>query len=268
VIKENHPYDELTIPNDPLVGCECVTCDEKSKCCPSLAGDFTFPYNVEGKLQLQHGKPVYECNKRCACSSSCINRVVQNGSKIKLKIYKTKEMGWGVKTLEDISQGTFVCEYVGEVISRYILHFILCQVKLIFCVLFRPDADERQKNREKGSSNYIFELDYNPLDGDNADEKLPYSIDAASFGNISHFINHSCDPNLGVYAVYVDCLEPHLPRLGLYAIKTIKAGDQIFFDYSAEYHKKRRQKVTNKKNSLSNKNVCKCGSIGCRSIKF
>ena len=37
---------------------------------------------------------------------------------IKLAIFKTDNgCGWGVKTLENIRKGTFVVEYVGEVIT-------------------------------------------------------------------------------------------------------------------------------------------------------
>jgi hypothetical protein len=41
-------------------------------------------------------------------------RSVQNK---RLKVYKTEEMGWGVKALEDIKQGQLVVEFVGEVID-------------------------------------------------------------------------------------------------------------------------------------------------------
>ena len=38
---------------------------------------------------------------------------------MKLCIYRTENgCGWGVKTLENIKKGTFVVEYVGEVISN------------------------------------------------------------------------------------------------------------------------------------------------------
>lgn len=128
IIRENTPFDSETItveiPTDPPVGCECDGCSEDTECDAPLA-DFDFAYSqkvVNGKkeklLQLEHGKPVYECNKVCKCPPSCLNRVLQNGSTIKMKIFKTKNMGWGVTTMERIPQGKFVCEYVGEVITR------------------------------------------------------------------------------------------------------------------------------------------------------
>ena len=78
-----------------------------------------FPYTKYGKLRIEPGVPIYECNKRCKCGPNCANRVVQKGRKVKLCIYKTDNgMGWGVKTLENIRKGTFVVEYVGEVIRE------------------------------------------------------------------------------------------------------------------------------------------------------
>ena len=78
-----------------------------------------FPYTKYGKLRIEPGVPIYECNKRCKCGPNCSNRVVQKGRKVKLCIYKTDNgMGWGVKTLENIRKGTFVVEYVGEVIKE------------------------------------------------------------------------------------------------------------------------------------------------------
>ena len=64
------------------------------------------------------GSPLYECNKRCSCDENCTNRLVQKGRKHKLAIFRTDNgCGWGVKTMENIKRGSFVVEYVGEVIT-------------------------------------------------------------------------------------------------------------------------------------------------------
>lgn len=46
------------------------------------------------------------------------------------------EKGWGVVTLENISKGTFVCEYVGEVITaseatKYLFDFYSIYINFI-----------------------------------------------------------------------------------------------------------------------------------------
>ena len=42
----------IAIPDDPLVGCSCETCDIRNKnCCPKTSGDFQFAYTKHGKLR-------------------------------------------------------------------------------------------------------------------------------------------------------------------------------------------------------------------------
>ena len=51
----------ISIPDDPLVGCSCQTCDLKNKnCCPKNSGDFLFPYTKHGKLREIIGVSRYE----------------------------------------------------------------------------------------------------------------------------------------------------------------------------------------------------------------
>ena len=59
----------------------------------------------------------------------------------------------------------------------------------------------------------------------------------------------SCDPNLNIFNVYVDCLDPDMPRLCLFAKREIKRGEQISFDY--------RQSTgnTDSKNTIKGSNV-------------
>lgn len=40
-------------------------------------------------INCQEGYLVYECNKRCRCSKVCRNRVLQNGVRVKLEVFKT-----------------------------------------------------------------------------------------------------------------------------------------------------------------------------------
>jgi histone-lysine N-methyltransferase SUV39H len=72
---------------------------------------------------------------------------------------------------------------------------------------------------------YLFDLDFNQ--GHNN----PYTIYAAAYGNISHFINHSSDPNLHIFNVWINCLDPNLPRLCLFAGRDIAKGEQLTFNY-------------------------------------
>lgn len=61
---------------------------------------------------------IFECNDTCACNAiTCRNRVVQKGITQRFQIFKTECRGWGLKTLRFIPKGTFVCEYIGEMLT-------------------------------------------------------------------------------------------------------------------------------------------------------
>ncbi|KAL7167075.1 hypothetical protein ACSBR2_037696 [Camellia fascicularis] len=60
---------------------------------------------------------VYECGTSCKCPPSCYNKVSQHGMKIQLEIFKTKSRGWGVRSLTSIPSGSFICEYIGELLE-------------------------------------------------------------------------------------------------------------------------------------------------------
>ena len=198
----------ITIPGDPPVGCDChPACSPDSGNCSGKLAGATFAYGPDQRLIVPVGKPIYECNKCCKCGVSCLNRVVQNGSAVNLCVFRIfNGCGWGVKVLEAIKKGSYVCEYVGEVITN-------------------EEAEKRGKLYDAEGRTYLFDLDYN--DG----EHHPYTIDAAVYGNVSHFINHSCEPNLAVFAVWINCLDPNLPKLAPFATRNIREGEEITFDY-------------------------------------
>uniref|UniRef100_A0A672N6H8 Histone-lysine N-methyltransferase EHMT1-like n=1 Tax=Sinocyclocheilus grahami TaxID=75366 RepID=A0A672N6H8_SINGR len=143
---------------------------------------------------------IFECNHACSCWRTCKNRVVQNG--LRLQLFRTQMMGWGVKTLQDIPQGTFVCEYVGEIISD-------------------TEADVREND------SYLFSLDSKVGD--------MYCVDARFYGNISRFINHHCEPNLFPCRVFTSHQDLRFPHIAFFACKNISAGDELGFDYGRHF---------------------------------
>ncbi|XP_050412611.1 histone-lysine N-methyltransferase SUV39H2 [Patella vulgata] len=196
----------ISIPQDPIIGCDCDNCfDNKKHCCPMGCGA-QFAYYKNKRVRVEKGTPIYECNKRCRCGPECSNRVVQNGCKFRLSIFRTANgRGWGVKTLDKIKKGCFVIEYVGEVITA-------------------EEAERRGRVYDAEGMTYLFDLDYN--EGD-----CPFTVDAGFYGNVSHFINHSCEPNLEVFAVWINTLDPRLPRICLFAKQDIQKGEELTFDY-------------------------------------
>lgn len=205
-INDYKPMEGIVIPNDPLIGCECDSCIENKKSCCVTGCGSEFAYYKNKRLRVPKGTPIYECNKRCKCGPECPNRVVQLGRKFKLSIFRTANgRGWGVKTLQKIKSGSFVVEYVGEVITDV-------------------EAENRGKYYDAVGRTYLFDLDYN--DGD-----CPFTVDAGYYGNVSHFINHSCDPNLEVFGVWINTLDPTLPRIALFSRRDIEKGEELTFDY-------------------------------------
>lgn len=212
--------------------CHCdVTCGgkkRKKQDCHFKETDLA--YNKHKRVVVPQGTPIYECNKKCYCDSKCVNRVVQHGpnKNLKLQIFRTNNnRGWGVKSLSLIKQGSYVTKYSGEVITR-------------------SEADQRAITHGSKST-YLFDLDYNTEKNNSI-----YSIDATLFGNVSHFINHSCDANLDIYAVWIDCLDTNIPTLAMFASRDISVGEEITFNYMTSV------------NNNSRRIKCKCQSNNCR----
>lgn len=71
---------------------------------------------------------IYECNSRCKCNATCLNRVVQNPMSLKLQVFKTHNRGWGIRCLNDVPQGSFICIYAGtihtEAMANEVRHYI------------------------------------------------------------------------------------------------------------------------------------------------
>uniref|UniRef100_A0A8C8IE75 Euchromatic histone-lysine N-methyltransferase 1b n=1 Tax=Oncorhynchus tshawytscha TaxID=74940 RepID=A0A8C8IE75_ONCTS len=181
-------------------------------------------YDKDGRLlpEFCREEPplIFECNHACSCWRTCKNRVVQNGLRVRLQLFRTSRMGWGVRTLQEIPQGTFVCAYVGEIISD-------------------AEADVREND------SYLFNLD--SKEGD------VYCIDARFYGNISRFINHMCEPNLFPCRVFTAHQDLRFPHIAFFACETIKAGEELGFDYGDHFWDIKGKHFS-----------CECGSPKCK----
>lgn len=69
---------------------------------------------------ISHDYSIYECNMWCKCGTRCANRVVQNGIQHRLQVFHTgnTELRWGLRTLDDIPKGAFVCTYIGHIYTE------------------------------------------------------------------------------------------------------------------------------------------------------
>ncbi|VVC28087.1 Hypothetical protein CINCED_3A006750 [Cinara cedri] len=162
---------------------------------------------------------MFECHPQlCPAGNRCNNQRFEKRLYPTMVPFLTKDKGWGLKTLENIKEGSFVIEYVGDVI----------------------DEDEFQKRclemQRRNEQNYYF------LTIDNS-----RMIDAGPRGNLSRFMNHSCEPNCVTqkWSVNGDT------RIGLFALHEISAGTELVFDY-------RLQSC-----SGVQKKPCQCGAARC-----
>ncbi|KAI7994653.1 Histone-lysine N-methyltransferase, H3 lysine-9 specific SUVH5 [Camellia lanceoleosa] len=101
----------------PPQGCDCIGgCLDSQKCSCVLKNGGEIPYNYNGAI-VESKTLVYECGPSCKCPTSYYNRVSQHGIKIQLEIFKTESRGWGVRSLTSIPSGSFICEYIGELLE-------------------------------------------------------------------------------------------------------------------------------------------------------
>ncbi|XP_043795491.1 histone-lysine N-methyltransferase EHMT2 isoform X2 [Apis laboriosa] len=189
-----------------LQSCRCEDNCSSEKC---LCGNISLRcwYDEEGKLipEFNYTDPpmLFECNPACDCNRiTCNNRVIQHGLTQRFQLFRTKGKGWGLRTLRHIPKGSYVCEYVGEIISD-------------------SEADHREDD------SYLFDLD-------NRDGET-YCIDARRYGNIARFINHSCAPNLLPVRVFVEHQDLHFPRIAFFANRDIEADEELGFDYGEKF---------------------------------
>jgi histone-lysine N-methyltransferase SUV39H len=107
-----------------------------------------------------------ECNSKCGCGPTCINREMQRGLRTPLEMYKTTNKGWAVRTLVPIPRGRFVIEYVGEMLTQTVAH-------------------ERGLMYDEIKRSYLYDLDY-----PESKRKPIFTLDGFYSSNVARFINH------------------------------------------------------------------------------
>ncbi|KAJ2852584.1 hypothetical protein IWW36_000213 [Coemansia brasiliensis] len=163
-----------------------------------------------------------ECNPlTCPCGSYCLNRRFQKHQYAKVRIIDAGRKGFGMQALEDLDAGAFVMEYMGEVVTAG---------------EFRKRA--RVYQSEGIQHHYFMSIGNGKV------------IDATRKGCIARFINHSCGPN----CVLQKWMVGGAIRMGIFAERPIKRGEEITFDYKFE------------RMADSEPQPCYCGSPACKGI--
>ena len=150
------------------------------------------------------------CTKAsCNIKNDCTNRLLQTKPML-TGVFKTRERGIGLCAIVPIAAQEYIQEYIGE---------------------YKHATD---KNRR---SKYMYQA------------TTDYIIDAATVGNTSRFINHSCDPNCDV----VKRVANGLTRLLVIANQDIAKDEELTINYDP--HRNGRQ---------HHDFQCLCGSPDCR----
>ena len=212
---KNRQLDEYMLPQE--YSCTCI-----GKC------NKNFCECVQNHVQR------YECNSNCECNfNSCENRVIQKGIKKKLKVdFINNTKGFGLFTREKISKGEFICEYIGQIVGK------------------DQALEKIHSNFVKKKANYVLQIRENYQN-----MTINTFIDAEEKGNVSRFINHSCDPN-----IYFDVIrvEHFIPQIAFFAKRDIKDSEELTFSYcelGMQY---------NQTGDTASYKVCECGAANCR----
>ncbi|TNN05111.1 Histone-lysine N-methyltransferase SETD2 [Schistosoma japonicum] len=140
-----------------------------------------------------------ECGPHCAAGNFCSNRQFQLRLYAPTKpFYAGKDKGWGLMTTDNVEKGSFIIEYVGEVID------------------FAEFRRRIRRYERLGHAHHYFMA----VESDRF-------IDAGSKGNWARFVNHSCEPNCVTQKWSVD----GEIRIGFFAREDIPSGQEVTIDY-------------------------------------
>ena len=180
--------------------------------------------------------PIFECNSNCSCQEGCINRLTQKIPPTQLEIFQTKDKGLAVRTLQPILKAQYISEYSGELVSH-------------------NEAKLRVSRMKKEDNNYLLVLKEHVAE----DKVLKTHIDATRQGNVTRFMNHSCEPNMDIVPVRVNV---PVPKLCLFSIRNIECGEELTFHYNGKRNPNDGNSRSVKDNITSSRK-CLCGTNSC-----
>ncbi|KAI3949258.1 hypothetical protein MKW92_053555 [Papaver armeniacum] len=234
LLRENFLDECISVNRDPqnhLIYC---------KSCPlERCKDGDMPGPCKGHLMR---KFIKECWSKCGCNKQCGNRVVQRGLSCNLQVFLTAEgKGWGLRTLTDLPRGSFVCEYVGEILTSKELY----------------ERNKEITDVDVQTSNVLLDAAW-CSDGVVRD-KDALCLDATFYGNVARFINHRCfDANLVEVPVEVESPNHRYYHLAFFTTRDVQALEELTWDYGIDF--------SNRSDSVKGFR-CFCRSKDCRDVK-
>jgi len=132
--------------------------------------------------------------------NSCQNVHLQRGLGKELYVAPSDIAGLGCFLGTPADKNEFIAEYLGEMITH-------------------EESESRGRVYDKAKSSYMFNLNEE------------YIVDAARMGGHIRFANHSSKPNCQVKILLVNGDY----RIGIYANRSIKVGEELFFNYGKDF---------------------------------
>lgn len=190
-------------------GCKCA---RRSKCCAQDDSCECFRMNRECDPDLCDSceahvilNPVNRYDDDYL-PRRCRNVAIQRSVPKRTLLGRSVIHGFGLYAGEPIAKDEFIGEYQGEIITR-------------------DETERRGAIYDFQKLSYIFDL--------NRDQ----TVDSQRMGNKIRFINHAAKSNMrNVYPKIMLCNLAH--RIGMFAHRDIKVGEELFFDYGSSYHEK------------------------------
>ncbi|CAA2984969.1 histone-lysine N-methyltransferase family member SUVH9-like [Olea europaea subsp. europaea] len=233
-IDEDHEplyYEYLTSTRFPLhvydhgakgIGCDCVGgCSDICSCANKNGGEFAYDLNgilVRGKSLI------FECGPHCQCPPTCRNRVSQKGLRHRLEVFRSRETGWGARSLDLIQAGSFICEFTGIVLTHEQAQiFTMNGDSLVYPSRF-PD-----RWAEWGDLSLIFSDYVRPVYP--SIPPLDFAMDVSRMRNVACYMSHSSCPNVMVQLVLFDHKNISFPHLMLFAMENIPPMRELSLDY-------------------------------------
>ncbi|XP_054803699.1 histone-lysine N-methyltransferase SUVR4-like isoform X1 [Prosopis cineraria] len=164
-------------------------------------------------------KFIKECWKKCGCDMQCGNRIVQRGLRCKLQVFFTSEKkGWGLRTLEDLPKGSFICEYAGEILTNMELY----------------ERIVHKNGNDRHTYPVTLDADWGSEGALKDEEAL--CLDATYNGNVARFINHRCsDATLIDIPVEVETPDRHYYHLAFFTNRKVNAYEELTWDYGIDF---------------------------------
>ena len=187
---------------EPEDYCKCMSVEEGGQGCDEVCLNRLMHIECVGvydqKMLKEGGRS--KVHNNCMLGKECGNRRLGRKQTARCRPKREPGKGWGLITVDGCKVDDLVSEYVGEVLDTDQIN-----ARLV--------AHEKLKPNDPNF--YIMALE------------TGWFIDARDKGNLSRFINHSCDPNCQLQRTVV----AGVTRIAIVCIRSVGTGEFLSYDY-------------------------------------